>query len=215
MVSERTGLEMRVLTGTQEATYIGKGLRSDPQIRSLHRFVQMDLGGGSLELIRFEHDHIAQAISLQLGAVRLSERFIQDREAALPSATQAVIREHVHASITASGFNFGPDAGPLIATGGAVVVTRAILAAQAGRSIEAHPSHISRHAIQQLAADLSILPLHERMATPHLPAARADILPTALVTIDTVLQLAQLDGLTHSFYNLRYGLASEALARTV
>ena len=53
------------------------------------------------------------------------------------------------------------------------------------------------------------------MAPPHLPAARADILPTALVTIDTALQLAQLDGLTHSFYNLRYGLASEALARTV
>ena len=210
-VRERTGIDLQVLSGTEEATYIGKGLRADPQIEDVHRFNQMDIGGGSLELIHFDQDQIKQAISLQLGAVRLSERFIQDRDAPLDASTQAAIREHVHASIAASGFNFDAGAGPLIATGGAIVVTRAVLAAQAGLKIEERPAYLSKAEIGKLAAELCALPLHERMATPHRPAARADILPTALITIDAALELAALDGLTHSFYNLRYGIASELL----
>lgn len=210
-VTARTGLEMRVLTGIEEATYIGKGLRADPQIQGVHRFIQMDIGGGSLELIRFDHDRIEQAISLQLGAVRLSEQFIEDREAALSTATRQTIRAHVQSAIRSSGFQFSADPAPLIATGGAIVVTRAILAAKAGLDIDQRASEISTDEISRLAAELSELALHERMATPHLPAARADILPTALVTIETVLNVASLQSLTHSFYNLRYGIASELL----
>ncbi len=56
------------------------------------------------------------------------------------------------------------------------------------------------------------LPLHERMAVPHLPAARADIIPAALITIDSVLEYADRDRVTHSFYNLRYGIAAELLS---
>ncbi|MDP4694026.1 MAG: phosphatase, partial [Opitutales bacterium] len=73
-VKEATTLEIRILSGTQEATYIGKGLACDPEIKGVKRFIQMDIGGGSLELVRFDHGHIEQAISLQLGAVRLTER---------------------------------------------------------------------------------------------------------------------------------------------
>ena len=76
----------------------------------------MDLYGRSLELVRFENDRIAQAISLKLGAVRLSERFIEDRDAALPTVTEAAIRAHVHASISTSGFNLTPTSEALVAT---------------------------------------------------------------------------------------------------
>ncbi|NQY33269.1 MAG: phosphatase [Coraliomargarita sp.] len=210
-VSERTGIEMRVLTGTEEATYIGKGLRADPQIENVHHFNQMDLGGGSLELIRFSHDEIEQAISLQLGAVRLSEQFIKDRATAISVETRYAIQKHVRSAIRSSDFQFSSNGEPLIATGGAVVATRAILAAKAGFAIDKQSAHISSEEIRNLATELSELPLHERMATPNLPAARADILPTALLTIEALLELAGFAGLTHSFYNLRYGLAREML----
>jgi exopolyphosphatase/guanosine-5'-triphosphate,3'-diphosphate pyrophosphatase len=213
LVFEATGLEIQILSGAEEATYIGTGLRCDPQIAGIHNFIQMDLGGGSLELIRFAHGHIEQALSLQLGAVRLTEQFIADRAAALATDTDTAARiaAHVCEALQASGFSFEPDAGPLIVTGGALTVTRAVLAAQNDQTIEQRCPVLHKQEITQLKAILMALPLHERMAVPHLPAARADIIPAALITIDSVLEYAVRDRVTHSFYNLRYGIAAELL----
>jgi exopolyphosphatase/guanosine-5'-triphosphate,3'-diphosphate pyrophosphatase len=211
LISEATGLEIQTLSGAEEAIYIGNGLACDPQIAGVNRFIQMDLGGGSLELIRFDHDQIEQALSLQLGAVRLTEQFIADRDAALSPETEALIADHVTAALKASGFTFEPSAGPMIVTGGAFTVTRAVLAAQVGKTIEEHSPVLQKEAITQLKSKLMRLPLHERMAVPHLPAARADIILAALITIDAVMNYANRDTVTHSFYNLRYGIAAELM----
>ena len=213
MVYEATGMEMQVLSGKEEASLIGKGLRCEPQIAGIHKFIQMDIGGGSLELIRFEHDQIIQALSLQLGAVRLTERFVADKDAAIDQATEAAIREHVQAAITQSGFNFAPNSMPFIATGGAFTVTRAVLATQAGTTLENFSPVLDRMQIQQLKNKVMALPLHERMCIPHLPASRADIIPSALITIEQVMQLSQRSEIIHSLFNLRYGVAAELLRK--
>lgn len=211
MVEDATGIDIRVLSGTEEATYIGKGLACDPQIWGIDRFTQMDIGGGSLELIRFHHGQIKQAISLRLGAVRLTEHFIEDRDAPIESGTAAAIQAHVRELLGKSDFSFGGQAEPLIVTGGAFVVTRAVLAARASKTIEERSPVLQKLEISRLKSELMALPLHERMAVPHLPATRADIVPTALITIETVLDLAGHDAVTHSFFNLRYGIAAELL----
>ena len=206
-----TGLQIRILTGSEEATYIGQGLSCDPAIAGMAHFIQTDIGGGSLELIRFEDGQIAQAISLQLGAVRLSERFIKDKGAPLTPEAEAAIRSHVHEQLAASGFDFAPKTLPLIATGGAYTVSRAVLAAAAGGDIAHSSPHLARSTLDALKQKLAPLPLHERLSIPHLPAARADIIPTALITIDALLAYADRSSLTHSFYNLRYGIAVNLL----
>jgi exopolyphosphatase/guanosine-5'-triphosphate,3'-diphosphate pyrophosphatase len=211
MVNDATGIEIQVLSGTKEATYIGQGLACDPQIAGRNRFIQMDIGGGSLELIRFHHGQIEQALSLQLGAVRLTERFIEDRDIPITAETAALIRAHVQESLHQSAFAFPPTTDSFIVTGGAFTVTRAILAAREDKTIEQRSPVLMRSEITQLKSELMALPLHERMATPHLPATRADIVPTALITIEAVLQRAAREAVTHSFYNLRYGIAAEQL----
>jgi len=210
-----TGLEIRVLSGTQEATYVGKGLACDPSIHGINHFIQMDIGGGSLELIRFNHGNIEQAISMQLGAVRLSERFIQDREAAISKETEAAIREHVHQTLITSGFDFTPANSPLIVTGGAFSITRTILAADSKLSTIDFSPHLIIEHIQELKEQLTALPLQERKAFPNLPSSRADIIPTALITIEEVLKTAERAHVTHSFYNLRYGVVTEMLEASV
>jgi exopolyphosphatase/guanosine-5'-triphosphate,3'-diphosphate pyrophosphatase len=210
-VDDACGHSIRILSGAEEAHYIGIGLSCDPAIQGTANFIQTDIGGGSMELIRFENNRIEQAISLQLGAVRLSERFIQDRDAPLPAETEAALRAHVTEVILASGFDFGSGQWPFVATGGAYSISRAVLAAQAGLAIDATSPHLQRAALDALRQQLAGLPLHERLSIPHLPAARADIFPTALITIDTLLGCAGREQLTHSFYNLRYGIAADLL----
>jgi exopolyphosphatase/guanosine-5'-triphosphate,3'-diphosphate pyrophosphatase len=73
-VQAATGHEIRILTGDEEANGIGRGLTSDPALVDLQDFYVFDLGGGSLECLLFRERAITQAVSLQLGCVRLTER---------------------------------------------------------------------------------------------------------------------------------------------
>ena len=212
LVNDATGIEIRTLSGHEEAIYIGKGISCDPKISDSKSFIQMDIGGGSLELIHFRHGTIDQALSLQLGAVRLTEQFITDRDSIMSAETEALIAAHVLKTLKASGFSFEPNTSPFIVTGGAFTVTRAVLAAQISQTIDDRSPILHKQEISELKSVLMQLPLHERMAVPHLPASRADIIPAALITIDTVLDYAARDTVTHSFYNLRYGIAAELLS---
>lgn len=211
-VNEATELEVSILSGKEEATLIGKGLACDPKIAGVQQFVQMDIGGGSLELIRFDQSHIANALSLQLGAVRLTERFVENRDAPIDAATEAAIQKQVSDTIQNSHFDFTPTSDLMVVTGGAFTVTRAILAAKSGTTLDNFSPVLTLDQIAALKCELMAMPLHERMSVPHLPASRADIIPTALITIEQVMQLAQRTELTHSLYNLRYGVAAALLA---
>lgn len=212
-LKNETGILMEILSGEQEAQYIGQGLACDPALKGLGDFLQMDLGGGSLELIRFTNSQIEQAVSLQLGSVRLTEAFLEDRKIPLNQALQNEVAHHIQNALTKAAFDFQPTTWPLLITGGAATVTRAILAARADQPIEAFSPQLRLETLSKLRAQLTKLPLNERLAIPHLPARRADILPIALLTIETVLQYAQREAIIHSFYNLRYGVALEALNR--
>ena len=210
-VAEATGLQIRTLSGTEEANYIGQGISCDPAIGGMTSFIQTDIGGGSLELIRFEASQIQQAISLQLGAVRLTERFIEDADAPLTLKIEASIRRYVTEQLMSSDFDFSPAELPLIGTGGAYTVSRAMLYVETDSDIERSSPHLERSTLSQLKNKLASLPLQERLSIPHLPTARADIMPTALITIDALLEVANRSSLTHSFYNLRYGVAANLL----
>ena len=210
-VFNATGHTIRILSGEEEATLIGQGIAHDPGIDHSPEFIQMDIGGGSLELIRFSQGKIQKAISLQLGAVRLTESYVANRKNAIDTTTEATIREHVIKTLIESKFPFEPNQHPLIATGGAITVTRAVLAAKQDTTINRFRAKLYAQDVESLKIELTQLPLHERIKVPHLPAARADIIPTALITIEALLEHARRDEFTHSFYNLRYGLVAEML----
>jgi len=207
-VAETTGVPLTILSGIEEAAYIVKGLRCDPLISKMNRFIQMDIGGGSLELIDFNNGATQQACSLQLGAVRLTERFINDRTTAISKEAEAQIAHHVTAELSASGFEFGSAAIPMIGTGGALFIARAVI----NKTAQTQLSTLSKADVVKLQEQLGSLTLAERKSIPGLPTARADILPTGLITVRAVLDYADRDTLVCSSYNLRYGVAAELLS---
>src|SRR6185369_13404451 len=94
-VQAATGHEIRILTGEEEANLIGRGLTCDPALRELKDFYVFDLGGGSLECLAFRERKIVQANSLQLGCVRLTEKFIKDVSAPLQQNELTALAVHV------------------------------------------------------------------------------------------------------------------------
>lgn len=212
-VRAATGHDIRILAGDEEANLIGRGLTSDPALADLRDFQVFDLGGGSLECLMFRERRITQAASLQLGCVRLTEQFISNPAAPLQAAESTALALHVRDELKRSKFRFPVTAPAAVFTGGSVSAVRAIKAARHGLDFEDTPAIIGTETLHHLLDEMAPLTLAERKAVPGLPAARADVFPTALITMLTVADYAHLDRFHHSLHNLRWGIAAEALAQ--
>jgi exopolyphosphatase/guanosine-5'-triphosphate,3'-diphosphate pyrophosphatase len=210
-VKAATGHDIRILTGDEEANLIGRGLTCDPALNALKDFYVFDLGGGSLECLSFRDRRIEQAMSLQLGCVRLTERFIQDPTGPLqPHESQALAR-HVCAELKRSAFRFSTIAPAAIFAGGSMSTVRAIKGAWHGLGFEDTPAIIGTETLALMLDELMPMTLEQRKTIPGLPAARADVFPTALITMLAVADYAHIERFHHSLHNLRWGLVAEAL----
>lgn len=213
-----TGHPVRILTGKEEADAIGRGLAADPALAGAQDFYLFDLGGGSLECLEFRARRATQSVSLRLGCVRLTERCVADSSTPFAGADRAQVVAAVRTAFTEatpdapSAFRFTlPPPAAAVATGGTVTTVRAMLAAASGRPLDECGTTVAAAELESLLARTAALSLAARRELPGLPAARADVFPTALATILEVARLAGVERFTHSFYNLRYGIADELL----
>ncbi len=210
-VRAATGQDIRILSGDEEANLIGAGLVCDPALAGLRDFYVFDLGGGSLECIAFRDRQAEQKTSLPLGCVRLTEKFMPDPAGPFPAEAGAAVAAHVREALAQSGFRFAPAGMPAVFAGGSMTTTRAIFAAQRGQPLEKTPPVVTVAEIRALFDRVAPLPLAERRRIHGLPPARADVFPVALATILAVAEAAGVNEFQHSLYNLRWGLAAEAL----
>src|SRR6204780_1035001 len=74
-VRSATGWRVEIVSGVEEARLIHLGLVSSPRVDRTPTLM-MDLGGGSCELTVTQGGHIRDAVSLPLGAVRLTNEFL-------------------------------------------------------------------------------------------------------------------------------------------
>ena len=82
LVRLRTGMDVRVLSREQEARY---GYLAAVNSTTLSDGCVLDLGGGSLQLVRVAGRLARESGSWRMGAVRMTERFLADNPAP-PSA---------------------------------------------------------------------------------------------------------------------------------
>lgn len=212
-VTAVTGLPLRILSGTEEAGLIGRGLRCDPALAAAPDLALFDLGGGSLEVLEFRGAEVRRALSLPLGCVRLTERFVADPALPLPATARAALADHAATLAAAAGLERDAFRGlPVAATGGTVSTARALLAGAAGTSVEDSSPEIAVDALRSLLGRVGALPLAERVALPGLSAARADVFPAALATLLAIAERTGCGTLRHSWYSLRHGVVAELLA---
>jgi exopolyphosphatase / guanosine-5'-triphosphate,3'-diphosphate pyrophosphatase len=212
-VRHATGHVVRILSGEEEANFIGRGLIADPALRHLRDFYVFDLGGGSLECLSFRERRIEQAVSVPLGCVRLMEKFVPRPEDPMPAAAVAQVAAHTRDVLGQSSFRFSlPGVAVAVGTGGTVTTVRAIWAAREGKTLEEIDATLGVPQLRQLLALLAEMPLARRRQISGLPRARADVFPVALATLIAVADLGGFSTYQHSVYNLRYGIAAELLA---
>jgi exopolyphosphatase/guanosine-5'-triphosphate,3'-diphosphate pyrophosphatase len=207
-----TGIGLRILTGPEEAGLIGRGLTTDPSLLILRNFHAYDLGGGSLECLSFTARKVERAESLQLGCVRLTEMFVPSPSGPLSNAAAREISRHVKEVFLKSGFPHPvPSGSGVIGTGGTLTTVRNMSAESRGVPIEATSPIVGVNFLHELLAKVSPMNAGARGKIPGLSPERADVFPTALVTLLAVAELGAIQAFHHSFRNLRWGVAAEIL----
>lgn len=211
-IFDTTGYGVRLLGGEEEANLIGRGLICDPALAGLRNFHLFDLGGGSLECLTFYERTIKQALSLQLGCVRLTERCVSDPNNTFTEESLLRVRELVREHLAKSGFAFDLSS-PFVAvgTGGTLTTARVILAAREGKKLEDTSSTISVTQLRELLELVGSVDLETRRRIPGVPAGRADVMPAALATFIALAEFGGIQSFINSLYNLRWGVADEAI----
>jgi exopolyphosphatase/guanosine-5'-triphosphate,3'-diphosphate pyrophosphatase len=207
-----TGLDLRVLTGAEEANLIGSGLTTDPALVSLKNFHAYDLGGGSLECLSFRNRSVERAVSLPLGCVRLTEKFVAEPAEPLSDDAAYQIGKHVKAALLASGIKLPiPPGHGVVGTGGTLTTARAVLAANRGVTVSETSPLVGVNFLHELLAKVAPLDLEARRQVKGLSAERADVFPAALATLLALAELGGFQAFHHSFRNLRWGVAAELI----
>jgi len=205
LVGHECGHELRIISGEEEAKLIGRGIQCDPKLHDLRDFTLVDLGGGSMERIVFNDGEATHAKSLQLGAVRLSNLFVSDRDLPLPENERSIIEKHVLDSLDSNEMSSEESSSNIaVLTGGCSTLIAARLLDENDDGITLSQLFVYRDAI--IAIDKP-----ERISKLSVPEARADIMPTAAIILSCVLQQLGCQDLRFSNYNLRFGVARTML----
>jgi exopolyphosphatase/guanosine-5'-triphosphate,3'-diphosphate pyrophosphatase len=209
-VQQATGLTYEVLSGDEEAIWTFAAA-CDEQPKTPGPTVVIDIGGGSTEVIvgaggAAGPDAVRFRRSLDIGSVRLTERFFD----AQPPSARAVQRA-VAAIDTALESLQLPSAAEatLVGTSG---TTEALALVQAGPSstldtLDDEARWLSADAMHQWQAQLLRSSIDDvRALHPEAMRGRADVFPMGVLILDRFLQETGLGACRVSTHQLRYGL---------
>jgi exopolyphosphatase/guanosine-5'-triphosphate,3'-diphosphate pyrophosphatase len=209
-VRERHRLDVRTLTGDEEArlTYLGAPAGrdlADPTPRLV-----VDIGGGSTEVVIGAGGRVELHTSMQAGVVRHTERHLRSdppRPAEL-EALAADVRGALEAALP-PGFSCRPDAA--VAVAGTATSAAAIdlgLDPYDADQVEGH--RLSQTRLSEMLSGLAGLPLAERRRVPGLHPDRAPTIVAGIVILSTVLRCFGLDGTEVSEHDILWGVALDA-----
>ena len=195
-VRRELGLDYCVISGEEEARLSFLGALA--MLPDVPRAVVFDIGGGSTEIVAGERGaapHAAQ--SLDIGTVRLTERY-----GAVPPVS-AEVQASVRAEIARQLAAVPPEVwahGPLVGTGSTARVVQRM-----------GPGALRLPAVRLIRRKLAALtPETITALAPEVMTGRADVMVSAMLLVEGVLEAAG----THTFHTtsggLRHGLALEA-----
>ncbi len=214
------GRRPEVIEGEEEGrlSYLGATAGLDPRGGP---YLVVDIGGGSTELIlgrspesSSEAAGPAAVVSLDIGCVRLAERFLHHDPPGpdeLAAAHEAV-RSLVGAVRDGGSFSGGRRLVGLAGTVSALTV----MALGLDRFVEekVHHARVDRRQVRELAARLASLPLEERRRVRGMEPERADVIVGGAIVLEEVMDAFSFGELTTSESDILDGLAAELRGRS-
>ena len=204
-IEAETQVSIQVLPGTDEARLTFLAARRWFGWSS-GKLLMLDIGGGSLEVATGQDEDPSAAISLPLGAGRLTREWLPGDPPAPDDVRR--LRKHVRAEIAGTVGAVLRDGRPTHAV--ATSKTFRQLARIAGAAPSSEGPYVRRrlrHAdLTELAGTLTATPVSERVQLPGVSAHRAPQLAAGAIVADAAMDLFELPELEICPWALREGV---------
>jgi exopolyphosphatase/guanosine-5'-triphosphate,3'-diphosphate pyrophosphatase len=202
---EAVGLDVTVLSGEDEARTTFLAVRRWFGWSSGSLLV-VDIGGGSLELAVGPDEEPTAALSLPLGAGRLTRDFVTSDPVAHDDLKR--LRKHVRSELgrIAGEIARAPQWQHAVATSKSLKQLARIAGAAPTSEGPFVPRMLKREDVEGLVESLSAMTTAERVSLPGVSPGRAHQLPAAAVVADAVMDLLGVDVLEVCPWALREGL---------
>jgi exopolyphosphatase / guanosine-5'-triphosphate,3'-diphosphate pyrophosphatase len=170
----------------------------------------LDVGGGSTEFTFGDGPAPRGRTSLQVGAVRLTERHL--RGDPVPPEELARVREAARAALAPLSAMDLPTGGRLVGVAGTVTTLCAVAQALPVYDAErVHGAALTRDEIDALVARLAALEVRARAALPGMEPKRADVILAGAVLVAEAMRATGFDRLIVSDRGVRWGLLYDRL----
>ena len=206
-IRDRTGLEVRVISGAEEAWY---GYLAIANSTTVTDGFGIDVGGGSVQIMRIEDRRLAEAESVRLGAVRVSEAYLPGEDAS-PKQVKG-LRKHVARQL--SEFEWW-DAGEglrLVGLGGTI---RNLAAAAQKRlelpDVDVQGFPLTRDALEKLIEELASRPASKRGSVRGIKPDRSDVILGGALVVAAAMDLGGFTEMEATEAGLREGIFFERL----
>ena len=202
-----TSVRLRILSGTEEARYAYLGVAGTLE---LCNDLVCDLGGGSLQLAEVRDGSLRNSVSLPLGALRLSRRFLEHDPPKRRERDE--LRDHARAAIRSAIEAFGGHHDRLVSVGGTVrALARASIDITEFPVRRVHGYRLYDRAIEALDELLGEMPTSKRRSVPGIGADRADVVLAGITVFEELERALGVDHILVSGAGIREGIALEAV----
>lgn len=209
-VKDLAFMDLRVISGAEEARLSFEALMCDIPDVAMHDMLMFDLGGGSTEFVYSSLGKITRAFSVNVGSVRLCEKFLPMAPCPLSAITR--LKAVVRAEFVKHGVKGYPDY--LVGTGGNLTTLFMIKEQMTEFKAETLTGSImSKTELEALIKTLAGKTLEERKAMPGMNPDRADIVLAGACIVSTIMELSEIRSVTLSLRGLRHALLAEMLTR--
>jgi len=199
-VAAETGLHVEILSGLEEARLIGLAASqgcTEKGVTSLN----IDIGGGSTEISIFRDGEPLKLVSVKLGAVGLTDRFIRSDPPA-PDELDA-LRSKIRGSLESPARELREQSwDQTTATSGTALAIGAALN---------HAAIVDLSELKRLNARIAALSLAERRNVAGLSPQRADIIVAGGLVLEETMNALAIESLRICDWSLREGVIIDRL----
>jgi exopolyphosphatase / guanosine-5'-triphosphate,3'-diphosphate pyrophosphatase len=208
---EQLGLDVRVITGEEEAVYaflaVQKGLTLAAQ-----ELLVIDVGGGSTEFIRGNRAGVSQAVSIDIGSVRLTEQFLRSAPIRKEEWEKMIVAIEGMLSRLPHQWRKDGSAVTLVGIAGTFTTLSAVEKGLTHYSHgEVHGSPLTLSEVRRQVALFQGKTIAQRKLIPGLEPKRADVILAGACLIERIMALFHSEQVVVSDQGVRYGLLHECL----
>ncbi|HTM58691.1 MAG TPA: Ppx/GppA phosphatase family protein [Candidatus Udaeobacter sp.] len=209
---EGAGITPRVIPPEEEGRLIYLGVKSALRLDERPALI-VDIGGGSTQLVVANRDQLIESRSMPLGALRLTELFLESD----PPSRRELLRLKRHVRRVAAGPLQTVEAlepRTVYGSSGSIhALAQLAHHEDQGQALPQLNGHIlTRDSLERLLRKLQHLSLPAREKLPGIDPRRAEILIPGAVVLAHVLEELDADGITISDFGVREGLVMDYLA---